>query len=83
MAELREIILPVRINDRERLRQRLVGEVVIDHDGLHAEAARLGERIVARGAAIDRHQQRRAALASERTASTLVRSLRTGDREYG
>ena len=62
MAKLGQIVLPVRIDDRERLRQRLVGKMMVDDEALHAEAARLGERLVAGGAAIDRDQQRRAAL---------------------
>ena len=61
MAELREIVEPVRIDHRERGRQRLVGQVMIDDDRLHAEPRRFRQRLVADGAAIDGDQQRRAA----------------------
>ena len=61
MAELGEIVEPVRIHHRERGRQRLVGEVMIDDDRLHAEPRRFRQRLVAHGAAVDGDQQRRAA----------------------
>ena len=66
MTKLRKIVLPVRIDHRERRRQRLVGKVMVDDDGLHAEPRGLGERVMAGGAAIDRDEQRRATL-GERT----------------
>jgi len=40
MAELRQIVEPVRIHDRERGRQRFIGEVMIDDDRLHAKPRR-------------------------------------------
>ena len=61
MAELGEIIEPVRIHHRQRGRQRLVGEMMVDDDRLHAEPRRFRQRLVADGAAIDGDQQRRAA----------------------
>ena len=47
MAEPGEVVLPVGIDDGERLRQRLVGEVVVDDDRVHAQAGAL--RRAARG----------------------------------
>ena len=47
MAEPGEIVEPVRIDHRERGRQRLVGEVMIDHDRRRGRAAPL--RRAARG----------------------------------
>ena len=60
MAEPRQIVEPVGI-DHNRIRQTLVGLVVIEHDHVHAKPARLGQRLDAGGAAIDGNQQRRAA----------------------
>ena len=40
MAEPGEIVEPVRIDDRERRRQRLVGLVMVDHDRRRGRAAR-------------------------------------------
>ena len=84
MAELGEIVEPVRIDHRERRRQRLVGEVMIDHDHVEAELARLRQRLVAGGAAIDGDEQRRAA-AGERADRLDVRAVAFEDavRGYG
>ena len=60
MAEAREIVRPVRIHQRVDLGQFLAALMVIDHDDGHAELLRFGQRLQTGGAAIDRHQQRRA-----------------------
>ena len=60
MAQARQIVEPVRI-DHDGVRQMLVGLVMVEHDHVHAEPARLGEWLDAGGAAIDGDQQRRAA----------------------
>ena len=60
MAEPRQIVEPVGI-DHDRIRQLLVGLVVIEHDDVHAKPPRLGQRLDAGGAAVDGDQQRRAA----------------------
>ena len=65
MAEAGEIVEPVGIDHRERGRKRLVGEMMIDHDHVEAEPLRFGERLVARGAAIDGDEER-GALRGER-----------------
>ena len=61
MTEAGKIVAPVRIDDGDRRRQRLVGLVVIDDDDIDAELARFRQRLDAGGAAIDRHQERGAA----------------------
>ena len=58
----REIVLPVRIDQRIGRRQRLVGLMMVDDHHVEAELLRLGERRDAGGAAIDRDQQPRALL---------------------
>ena len=60
MAEAGEIVGPVRIHQRIDLGQFVAGLVMIDDDDGHAEPSRFGQRLEAGGAAIDRHQQRRA-----------------------
>ncbi len=62
MAEAGEIVLAVGIDDGDGRRQRLGRLVVIDHDGVEAEALGLRQRLVARGAAIDGDEEARAAL---------------------
>ncbi len=57
MAEPGEIVETVRIDDRDRRRQFFVRLVVIDHDGIEAEATRLGERLETGGAAVDGDQE--------------------------
>ena len=61
MAELGEVIEPVRI-DHKRVRQSLVGLMMVDDDDVETEPARLGKRFVAGGAAIDGDEQLGAAL---------------------
>ncbi len=61
MAEAGEIVAPVRIDDRDRGRQRLVGLMVINDDDIEPERFRLGERFDAGGAAIDADEKRCAA----------------------
>ena len=60
MAEAREIVGPVRIHQRIDLGQFVAALMMIDHDHRHAEPPRFGQRLEAGGAAIHRHQQRRA-----------------------
>ena len=60
MAEAGEIVGPVRIDQRIDLGQFVAGLMMVDHDDRHAEPLRLGQRLEAGGAAIHRHQQRRA-----------------------
>ncbi len=60
IAEAGEVVLPVRIDQRERARQRLRRLVVIEHDHVEAEAPRLLERLMADGAAIDGDDELRA-----------------------
>ena len=67
---LREIVLPVRIDD-DRVRQKLGRLMMVEHDRIEAEPARLGERLVAHGAAIDRDQKLGAGGGEARIASTL------------
>jgi hypothetical protein len=52
--------------------------VVVEHDDVEAEARRLRKRLVARGAAIDRDQQRRA-LRGEVGDGGGVRAVALGD----
>jgi len=47
LVELRQIVEPVRIHDRERGRQRFIGEVMIDDDRLHAKPRRFRQRLMA------------------------------------
>ena len=61
MAEPRQIVEPVGI-DHDRIRQALVGLVMIEHDHIEAKPPRLGQRLDAGGAAIDGDEQRRAAV---------------------
>ena len=61
IAQSGEIVAPVRIDDCRRRRQRLVGLMMIDDDDVHAERICFAQRLDAGGAAIDGHQQRRAA----------------------
>ena len=56
----REVVLPVRVDQRGDLGQALVGLVVVDDDHVDAEAARGGERFEARRAAIDGDDEARA-----------------------
>ncbi len=60
MAEARQIVLPVRVDEGGSRRQALGGLVVVEHDRVEAEPRRFGERLVARRAAIDRDEQARA-----------------------
>ena len=61
MAERREIVVPVRIDDH-RLGQLRVDLVMIDDDGVEAEPRGFGERLEARGAAVDGDEELGAAL---------------------
>ena len=61
IAEAREIVAPVRIDDGECGRQRLVGLMMVDDDDIQAERLCFAQRLDAGGAAVDGHQQRRAA----------------------
>ena len=62
MPEAREIVLAVRVDDRRRCRQHLRRLVMVEDDRVEPEARRLGERLVARRAAIDGDEKLRAAL---------------------
>ncbi len=57
MAEAGQIVGAVRIDDRHRRRQFLVGLVMVDHHGVEAELLGFGQRLDAGGAAIDGDQQ--------------------------
>src|SRR5262249_57294330 len=59
VTELGEIVETVRIDDRHRGRQLLVGLMVVDDDDVKTHALGLGERLDAGGAAIDGNQQLR------------------------
>ena len=84
MAEPGQIVEPVGIDHRQRGRQHLVGQVMVDHDDVEAEPLRLGERLVAGGAAIDRHEQRRAsARRAPAPPRRSGRSLRKSGPGYG
>ena len=77
MAEARKVVLPVRIDERERLRQRLGRLVVVEHDHVEAEPRRGLERLVADRAAIDGDDEPRAARGeSSRSPRRSGRSLR-------
>ena len=56
MAEARQVVLPVRVHDGERLRQPLGRLVVVEDDGIEAEAPGLGQGFDARRPAIDGDQ---------------------------
>src|SRR5439155_760250 len=58
MAELGKIVEPVRVDYGDRLRERLVGEVMVDDDHVEAELLGLRQRLVAGGAAVDGDQER-------------------------
>ena len=60
MAEAGEVIGPVRIHQRVDLGQFIAALMMIDHDHRHPEPAGFRQRLEAGGAAIHRHQQRRA-----------------------
>ena len=60
IAEAGEVVLTVGINERRRLRQRLRGLMVIEHDHIKAKLARDLERLAADGSAVDGHHERRA-----------------------
>ena len=57
MAQSGKIVLAVGIDQRQRLRQRLRGLVMIEHDHVEAEPARELERLAADRSAIDRHDK--------------------------
>ena len=71
---LREIVEPVRIDHGERRGKLLVGLMMIDHDDVEAELARLRQRLMAGGAAIDRDEERRA-LRRERADRFHIRAI--------
>ena len=84
MTEAGEIVGPVRIHQRIDLGQHIAALMVIDHDDRHAELARFHQRLDAGGAAIDRHQQRRALACQHRAPlRRSARSPRKSGREYG
>ena len=60
VAELRKVVEAIGIDHGERGRQLLVGQMMVDHHHVETELARLRQRLVAAGAAIDGDQQRRA-----------------------
>ncbi len=74
MTEAGKIVTPVWIDHSHGRRQCLVGQMVIDDDDVHAERARLAQRLNAGGAAIDGHQQRGAAL-RERAHGFDIRAI--------
>ena len=78
MAEAGEIVLPVGIDERERLRQALRRLMMIEHDHVEAEPARELERLVADRAAIDGDDERRAVRREARDRLD-VRAIALGD----
>src|SRR5262249_38816030 len=74
MAEPRHVVEPVRVYDRERRRQRFVGLMVVEDDGVEAKLTRPRERCDAGCAAIDGHEQLRA-LFGERLDRGRVRPI--------
>ena len=60
MAETREVVGPVRIHQGIDIGQFVAALMMIDHDHRHPEPPRVRERLKTGGAAIHRHQQRRA-----------------------
>ena len=74
MAEARQIVAAVRIDDGNRRRQHFVGLMVIDDDDIEAELLGLGQRLDTGGAAIDADQKRRAAL-GERAHRFDIRAI--------
>ena len=61
MRQLRQVVEPVGIDQGRDVGKRFVALMVIEHDHVHAELFRLGQRLDAGGAAIDGDEQRRAA----------------------
>ena len=74
VAELREIVETVGIDHGQRRRKQFIGLMVVDHDDVEAELARLEHRFMARGAAIDGDQERRPAR-GERADRLRIRSV--------
>ena len=74
MTEAGKIVAAVRIDDGEGCRQGFVRLMVIDDDDIDVQRARLRQRLDAGGAAIDRHQQRRASR-GERSHCFDIRSI--------
>ena len=74
MAETRDIIGAVRIDQRVDIGEHIARLVMVDHHDAHAEFFRLGQRLEARGTAVDRDQQRRA-FGSERLHRFGVRPV--------
>ena len=56
-AEARQIVLPVRIDQRRHRGQLLGRLMVVEHHNVHAKLGRFREGFETRGAAIHRHQQ--------------------------
>ena len=61
IAEAGKIVLPVGVDERERVGQVFRRLVVVEDDDVEAEPLRLGDRLVADGAAIDGDDEARAA----------------------
>ena len=59
MAEPGKIVGAVRVDDSDRLRQFLIGLMMVDHHHVEAELLGFVKRLLAGGAAVDRDQQAR------------------------
>ena len=78
MAEAGEIVVAVRIDDRDHRRQPFVGLVMVDDDDVEAELPGFRQRLVAGGAAVDGDQQLGAAC-RERADRLDVRAIALED----
>ena len=74
MAETRQIVGPVRIDQRFDLGQLVAALVMIDHHDAHPEPPRFRQRLQAGGAAVHGDQQRRA-FAGEHTDRVDIRAV--------
>jgi hypothetical protein len=74
VAQLRQIVEAVGVDHGQRRGEQFIGLVVVDHDDVEAELARLEHGLMAGGAAIDRDQQRRSAR-GERADRFCIRSV--------
>ena len=78
MAEAGEVVLPVRVDDRPRRREFFGRLVMVEHDRVEPQPRGFGQRLVARGAAIDRDQEFRP-LPGQRADRLDVRAVALGD----
>ena len=74
VTELRKIVETVRIDHGDGRGEQFIGLVMVDHDDVEAELARLQHGFMAGGAAIDRDEERRP-LCRERADCFHIRSI--------